>query len=456
MRRQHGATDQATAGTTASQARRLVLLLTLSYAVSFVDRALVAVAGAPIKREFGLGDAQYGALHGLAFVAMYCLCGVPFGQLADRAPRRVILAGGLVFWSAMTALCGLATSFPAFFAARVGVGLGEACLVPVAMSMLGSSISKADMPKAVAMFLVGAALGNAAALIGGGRLLAALGDDTFRAAWLVGDVGAWRVLFGLAALPGLAVGALVMLFLREPARPATATAPSGHGLRAAVRHLRAHAGAYAWLTAATACSVTLTQAQAAWMPFFFQRRFALAPGEAASTVGLVFLATAPTGMWLGGRALTAMQRLGLSAPSNLLLASTALLSLPAALAFCLADDLRTAECAYAAFNLVVFTATPAGLTGWQLLTPDRVRGVLVAVLTAVVTLIGVGLGPGAVGLMTDRVFGDPQALNLALLVLVAVAGATCAACALAGQRSFARATGAEPAIDTRPAFDAAA
>lgn len=420
-----------------AEGRRLVLLLSLSYAVSFVDRALVAVAGAPIKQAFALSDTQFGLLHGLAFVAMYCLCGIPFGWLADRTDRRRILAGGLLFWSLMTAVCGLADSFALFFLARIGVGLGEACLVPVAMSMLGSAIPREHMARSVTVFLMGATLGNAAALIGGGRLLAWMADSTAWEAWVAAP-DAWRVLFLVAAVPGLLLGVLA-LCMAEPPRTAGAPQPSaGGGLAAAARHLRSHASAYFFLTAATACSVTLAQAQAAWMPMFFSRRFGFGSGESAMMVGFIFLATAPSGQWVGGRVLTHLQRRGAPAPSNLLLAGAAMLCLPAAAVFCLADDPDTSRAAYAVFNFLVFSATPAGLTGWQLLTPDRVRGVLIALLVSVVTMVGVGIGPGAVGLLIDRGFGDPQAINLALLSVIALAALACAATAFAGLRSVAQ------------------
>ncbi|MDM0120794.1 MFS transporter [Variovorax arabinosiphilus] len=424
-----------------AEGRRLVLLLSLSYAVSFVDRALVAVAGAPIKQAFALSDTQFGLLHGLAFVAMYCLCGIPFGWLADRADRRRILAGGLLFWSVMTAVCGLADSFALFFVARIGVGLGEACLVPVAMSMLGSAIPREHMARSVTVFLMGATLGNAAALIGGGRLLAWMADSTAWEAWgaaWVDAPDAWRVLFVVAAVPGVLLAVLALCMAEPPRTAGTPQPTAGGGLAAAARHLRSHASAYFFLTAATACSVTLAQAQAAWMPMFFSRRFGFGSGESAMMVGFIFLATAPSGQWVGGRVLTHLQRRGAPAPSNLLLAAAALLCLPAAAVFCLADDPDTSRAAYAAFNFLVFSATPAGLTGWQLLTPDRVRGVLIALLVSVVTLVGVGIGPGAVGLLIDRGFGDPQAIHLALLSVIALAALACAVTALAGLRSVAQ------------------
>ena len=110
----------------------VVLLLSGACAVAFVDRALVAVAGAPIKHDLGLSDTQYGLLQGIAFVILFAVARVPLGVLADRLYRRAMTAIGLAFWSAMTAVCGLAGSFGLFFWARVGVGvgLGEACLLP--------------------------------------------------------------------------------------------------------------------------------------------------------------------------------------------------------------------------------------------------------------------------------------------------------------------------------------
>src|SRR5580693_6148662 len=110
--------------------RYVLGLLFCSYIVAFIDRGLVSVAAAPIKHDLHLSDAQLGLLNGTAFVALYCVCGIPLGWLADRIDRRAVIALGLLIWSAMTAACAITGSFGAFFLARVGVGLGEACLVP--------------------------------------------------------------------------------------------------------------------------------------------------------------------------------------------------------------------------------------------------------------------------------------------------------------------------------------
>jgi MFS family permease len=275
--------------------RSILALLFCSYVAAFIDRGLVSVAGAPIKHDLGLTDTQFGLLNGTAFVALYCVCGIPLGWLADRIDRRAVIALGLLIWSAMTATCAIAGSFGAFFLARVGVGLGEACLVPAGISLLGSVTPRRRMARAVAIFLMGAAVGNVFALLAGGRILERIGTVTIP---IFGQIAPWRVLFLLAAVPGFALAALVMV-IREPARAASFVRPWS-ALKAASALLRDDRRAYVPLTIATAFIITLSQTQAAWVPLFYTRAFGLAPGAAAQIVGLMFLLSAPAGQWLGG------------------------------------------------------------------------------------------------------------------------------------------------------------
>jgi MFS family permease len=429
-------------GTATVRSLYITALLCGSYAVAFIDRALVGVAGAPIKHDLGLSDTQFGLLHGMAFVALYCLCGIPLGWLADRADRRRMIAAGLLFWTVMTALCGLSGSFAMFVVARVGVGLGEACLVPAGMSLLASVVAKDKMARAVAIFLMGAALGNALALLGGGYLLNRLGAVGAMTLPLIGEIAPWQALFLLACPPGVILAAL-MLGLREPARIAAADTPPqkpAHDIKAALAHISAHRQAYGFLTAATACNIVLAQAQAAWMPLFYVRHFGLTPGDSAIAIGLMFVLSAPLGQWTGGVLIDRLQARGVSAPSNIVQAGCALLAMPAAAAFCLSDRLLPSQAAYVVFNFLVFAATPAGLTGWQLLTPARYSGMTTALLVSVVTLIGVGLGPAAVGWLTDHVFRDEMLLRQSLLSVIVAAGATGSLLGLAGIPGYARAT----------------
>lgn len=414
-------------------------LLGCGYAVSFLDRALVSVAGAPIKHDLGLSDTQFGLLQGTSFVILYSLSGIPLGRLADRVDRRAMIALGILFWTAMTAICGLAGSFAMFFLARIGVGLGEASLVPAGMSLLGSVMPRQKMARAVAVFIMGATIGTSAALMGGGYLLTRLGAAGPIELPLLGMVAPWQALFLLAGLPGLAVAALVMT-IREPAR--TPVPQEQASLGAALAHVRAHLRAYGFLTAAVCCNVTIAQTQGAWAPLFFVRQFGLAPGASAMLVGTMFLISAPTGQFFGGFLTDRLQARGIPGAQNLVMALFLTLALVPGAIFCTSDRLWLAQVSYPLFAFLVSAATPTGLAALQLLTPGRYRGTLSALFLSIVTLVGLGLGPVLVGLLTDQLFHDERALGRSLLIVILAAGIVGPMLALAGRRPFPRAAAA--------------
>ena len=405
------------------------VLLFCSYVAAFIDRGLVSVAAAPIKHDLHLSDAQLGLLNGTAFVALYCVCGIPLGWLADRGDRRAIIAIGLLFWSAMTAACAVADSLGGFFLARAGVGLGEACLIPAGIPLLGSVTPQRQLGRSIAVFLMGATVGNSIALLGGGWLLHHIGAE-------VGRIAPWRELFLLAAVPGIVLAVLVAR-IREPARIASVVSPWS-ALKTAASVLYENRSAYVPVTISTACVIVLSQTQAAWVPLFYARAFHLEAGSAAMIVGLIFLVTAPAGQWLGGLLMDHLRTRGIAAAPHVVQAASAMVCIPAAMIFCTSTNIATSEVAYAVFNLLVFAATPSGLTAWQLLAPQRSQGLIVALLVAFVTLVGVGAGPVVVGALTDRLFVDEAGLGASLLAVIVVAGIAGCLAALYGRRAFNR------------------
>jgi len=418
-------------------------LMGCGYAVSFLDRSLVSAAAAPIKHDLALSDTQFGLLQGTSFVILYCLCGIPLGRLADRTDRRRMIALGILFWTLMTAVCGLAGSFSMFFLARVGVGLGEASLVPAGMSLIGSIMPRERMARAVAVFIMGATIGSAAALLGGGYLLTRL--DAVRSLPLLGSLAPWQVLFLIAGVPGLVVAALIMT-IREPARaPLASNAPAS--LRAALAHVGAHRRAYGFLVAAACCNLIIAQSQGAWAPLFFIRHFGLEPGPSAILVGSMFLISAPTGQFAGGWLTDRLQARGIAGAQNLVMVLFLALALLPGAIFCTTDRLWLAKATYPVFSFLVSAATPTGLAALQLLTPARFQGTLSALFLSIVTLVGLGLGPAAVGLLTDHLFQDEQALGRSLLVVILAAGTAGPLLALAGRRPFVTAVGA---VESRP------
>jgi len=119
----------------------VVIALYLAYTLAFVDRSIITYLVDPIRAHLQINDFQFSLVSGLSFTALFSIMGIPLGRLADSKSRRVQLAAGIAVWSGMTVLCGKADSFWELFFAMMGVGIGEACLVPCAYSMSSPAVS---------------------------------------------------------------------------------------------------------------------------------------------------------------------------------------------------------------------------------------------------------------------------------------------------------------------------
>ncbi len=170
-------------------------------ALNFYDRQVLGAVAEPVRKQLALDDVQYGWLTP-AFVLLYAVAGMPLGRLADRGRRTRILAVGVLLWSVMTALSGLAWSFWSMFALRLGVGIGEATCAPTANSLLGDLFPRERRARALAVFMIGLPLGLALSSLVSGMIARQWG---------------WRPAFCVAGLPGLVLGILCLL-IPEPAR----------------------------------------------------------------------------------------------------------------------------------------------------------------------------------------------------------------------------------------------
>lgn len=205
---------------------RLAGTLAVLFAINFLnfyDRTVLGAVGEPIKKEWGLSDAQLASLT-TAFVLLYAAVGLPLGHWADTGRRRVLLAGGVVVWTVFTGLSGLATTFAMLFVFRLGVGVGEASCAPAANSLIGDLFPPERRARALSIFMLGLPLGLAACYLVSGLIARNVG---------------WREAFYVAAAPGLLL-ALLALWLPEPARGATEThrpvgRPTGSAILAILR-----------------------------------------------------------------------------------------------------------------------------------------------------------------------------------------------------------------------------
>jgi predicted MFS family arabinose efflux permease len=413
----------------------LVGVLCVAYTLSFVDRMILALLVEPIKRDLGISDTQVGLLHGFAFAIFYTTLGVPIARLADRTDRRRLIAAGIAFWSAMTALCGLARGFWELFLARIGVGVGEASLSPAAFSMLADAFPADRLGRALGVYSSAIFAGAGIALLVGGGVAAAAASAAAVHLPLVGAVQPWQLTFIVVGAPGLVV-ALWVLSLREPPRRGVAIAARQEPLAAVFAWMRRHARAYGCHFAGFALLALVFNATIAWLPSVFVRVHGWSSGQAAFWIGSLLLVCGTTGIVAGGFAADAWRRRGKPDGSMRVGLTSALGVLPFAAAVPAAASPWMAVALLGPllfFSAFAFGAAAAGL---QWLTPPAMRAQVSALFLFVNNLVGIGAGPVAVALLTDRVFGAPQSVGMSLAIVGAVAAALAAVVQWAGIRAF--------------------
>jgi MFS family permease len=188
----------------------LALLLAIN-TLNFFDRQVLGAVAEPIRREWHLTDTQLGWL-GTAFTLLYALVGLPLGRFADRSSRRRVLSVGLFFWSGLTALSGLAVGFWSLFAARLGVGVGEAACAPASSSLIGDLYPAERRARALGVFMLGLPVGLALSYAVSGSVAQAYG---------------WRAAFFVAGIPGCLLALVTVGFVAEPERGTAEAAPVG-------------------------------------------------------------------------------------------------------------------------------------------------------------------------------------------------------------------------------------
>lgn len=367
----------------------VLTLFTSAYVFSFVDRQVLVMLQEAIKRDIHLSDTQLGLLSGFSFVIFYTVFGVVIARWADRGIRRSIVALCLGLWSLMTAMTGLAQSIWHLVVARVGVGVGEGGCNPVVHSMLSDIYPPRERSSAIAIFHLGSPLG---ALIG-----------YVAAGWLNQLVG-WRMTFIVLGVAGLLVAPVIRYTVIEPARDASET--DGEGTSAEVpslnQVLRTLAGSavFRHIALAGAFSALAITASMAWLPSYLIRTFGIGTGELGTWLALTAGAGSAIGTLAGGmlgdRLARRKERYRLLAPL-----CGAIVSAPLLAATLLAPS---------AIAAILWHAVPATLLAlWigpvhaihQGLVPSRMRAMTSAIVHLIINMLGVGIAPLAVGMLSD-------------------------------------------------------
>ncbi|HDZ57368.1 MAG TPA: MFS transporter [Pseudomonas xinjiangensis] len=396
--------DDVGARITPAYRRYALILLVAAYTSSHVDRNIVGILIEPLKADLLLSDTQLGFLSGIAFALFYATLGIPIAIFADRSNRRNIIAWSIAIWSAMTALCGTAQNFWQLAAARVGVGIGEAGSSPPSHSMISDLYPKEQRSSAMSIYALGVYFGIMLGFMVGG---------------FVTEWWGWRAAFFVVGLPGLLIAALVRFTMIEPPRGfADGVKPPPMG------KVNVRAGfAVLWRVRTTrhvVIGLTLTAlvgyGSIVWGPAFLIRSHGLTPGQVGLFLGPVMGVIGGLGAYIGG--ILADKLAAKNQSWNAWIVGLAkLIAVPFIVAFYLIDSTFWALVVYmpAAF-LGAFYLGPS-FAMIQSLTPLRSRALASAIMLFVLNLVGLGLGPQAIGIASDlmRVWFDNESLRYALL-----------------------------------------
>ncbi|WP_086606620.1 spinster family MFS transporter [Erythrobacter donghaensis] len=385
-------------------------LLTLTSAFSVADRLVFSILLEDIKAAFSLSDTELGLIGGAAFSVVYVLAGFPAARLADRSVRKNIVAAAIAFWSLMTAVCGLATGFWTLFLARTGVGVGEGCSGPSSQSLVADYFARGELAKAMGFLTIGASMGTAGGLLIGGQL-AVIFD--------------WRWAFVLMGLPGLVLGAIIYLTLREPQRGRYAPAGTDMAQRPlgeTIRTLTANR-VFMGLALGWAVQIMIGYALAFWMAPVMLREFGISTGSVGLYLGLTFFLGGIPGPILGGYV---TQWLTLRDERwRAWLPGVVSLGCVVPLAMSLTSDSFSAFLGWFGIAYAIYVASQAGImSGIQAAAEPASRGFAVAIALFFNNLIGQALSLFVIGAASDALspaYGS-GALAIAMFAVCLAAG----------------------------------
>ena len=361
-----------------------------------IDRQLMGAVLEPIKKEFHATDTQMGLLAGLWFAFFYAAGSIPIARVADKGNRRNVIAACCAVWSLMTILCGTAANYWQLVLARTGVALGESGSTPATLSMVADYYPREQRPLAMS---VTAAASSAAALfaVAGG-------------AWIAQQHG-WRMTFFMAGLPGIVLALLLWTTVPEPRRGAW-DAPTAYVQMPLLQTLRGilSSAAFRYIMIANGFATFWLFGMSTWNVSFLVRSHGMALKQEGLLMGTIFTASMVTGFLLSGWLCTRLVKRDVRWQLVIPLIGGAI-TIPASLAYFLLPAGIGMQFlgvgipqAIAFFILMVFFSSwiyASSVAALSNVIPAHQRTMGNAMYVVVYTLLGLGLGPASVGVLSD-------------------------------------------------------
>ena len=381
--------------------RTTLTLLMLAYTLSMCDRMILSILFPDIKAEFGLTDTQLGFLGGISFALFYATMGLPIAKLSDQYSRKRIIIASLIIFSIMTALGGMATGFISLLVFRIGVGIGEAGVNPASHSIIADYFPPQRRAFAMAILMLGGSFGMMFGFVGGG---------------FIAEAYNWRIALVSVGVPGLLLAVVMARSLREPGRgtyeietppppPPIRTTAATMWANPAMRHLIAGGIAVGLM------GYGFTQ----WLPTFFMRTHDLSQSQTGMLMAGLFGISGAIGALAAGKWFDRLSTRGFQHGMRML-AIVPFFTGPFFIMGLLADDLTTAILLFIIPGFAGNYAIGPTIAMVQTLSPVHMRAVSSAIKMLCLNLIGMGLGPLLVGVLSDLLTPEhgEDALSVAL------------------------------------------
>ncbi|HEY0112180.1 MAG TPA: MFS transporter [Allosphingosinicella sp.] len=379
----------------------MLALLLLAYIFNFLDRQIVSILKIPIKTQLDLSDTQLGLLGGIAFASVYSTLAIPIARYADRTGRSRVIALSVAVWSLFTAVCGAAQNFWQLFAARMGVGVGEAGGVAPSYALIADRFPPERRARAMAIFSLGIPIGSALGLFFGG--------------WLAQSLD-WRVAFAVIGLAGLPVAWLILRFVPEPQRPEASEPAEEQPGFMAVFSLLARKPSFWLLSLAAASGSICGYGLGFWLPSYFNTSLGLSLSDIGSYFGSIVLVGGVAGILFGG---WLGDRLGGARPGAYaaIPAVAFLVTAPAYVAALFSPSLTVGWFLFVLpYALSLLWLGPV-ITAVQHLVAPSHRATASACFLLINNLIGIGFGTFIFGFMSDRMAASYGAESLRYSIL---------------------------------------
>jgi len=426
----------------------LAILVMLAF-VSFLDRQIIALMVSPMERDLHIKDAEIGLLQGPAFALMYPLFAVPIGYAADRYSRRWVIFWSVTLWALAAMGSGLANSYSVLFAARAGVGLGEAAVQPAVASLLSDIFPRRRLATVFSIYGSGSILGSAGALaIGGAVISMAKGGLDVP---VLGHLEAWQIAFIVTGAPAALLACAIFLVPEPPRRRsdapgAAAAAPSWGEVFVFVRARWLYLFCY---VIGQSLLILVTLGVWTWQPVVMERSYGWTPLQIGSALGIFTVAFGFTGQLSNGLIVDRLFVKHRDAHLRYYLIASPIIVACGCLA-ALAPNVLT-------YLLILgpmkFLLNFAGvfIAALQVATPARLRGRLTALSTVITQVLGYSLGPWVVAVFTDHLFHDPNKVIWSSALTTALAVPLAAVCFAVGLKPMREAVAAETAAEVRAA-----